>query len=173
MYLRGVIHMNQNNFDRAKEFYLKAVQVDARCYQAYDQLITNSLLDPDEGTLQPHSQPPLTIELALLNNLDFQGIPAECRDFIRLIYLTKLNKVNLSPLLLQPLTSVQTLQPLHRRRTSPHRNLQPQRKRRPPPLKSKPPLCLPPIHQMSRHNHRNPPSRSLPNRRPAKPSLLS
>jgi anaphase-promoting complex subunit 6 len=41
--------MNQNNFDRAKEFYLKAVQVDARCYQAYDQLITNSLLDPDEG----------------------------------------------------------------------------------------------------------------------------
>lgn len=41
--------MNQNNFDRAKEFFLKAVQVDARCYQAYDQLITNSLLDPDEG----------------------------------------------------------------------------------------------------------------------------
>jgi len=49
MYLRGIIHMNQNNFDRAKEFFLKAVQVDARCYQAYDQLITNSLLDPDEG----------------------------------------------------------------------------------------------------------------------------
>jgi hypothetical protein len=42
--------MNQNNFDRAKEFFLKAVQIDARCYQAYDQLITNSLLDPDEGT---------------------------------------------------------------------------------------------------------------------------
>ena len=89
--------MNQNNFDRAKEFFLKAVQVDARCYQAYDQLITNSLLDPDEGTLQPHSPPPLTIELALLNNLDFQGIPAECRDFIRLIYLTKLNKVTPPP----------------------------------------------------------------------------
>ena len=149
MYLRGVIHMNQNNFDRAKEFFLKAVQVDARCYQAYDQLITNSLLDPDEGTLQPHCPPPLTIELALLNNLDFQGIPAECRDFIRLIYLTKLNKVNLSPNLIHSLTSVQTLQPLHRRRTSPHRNLQPQRKRRPPPFKSKPPFCLPQIHQMS------------------------
>ena len=43
--------MNQNNFDRAKEFFLKAVQVDARCYQAYDQLITNSLLDPEEGDL--------------------------------------------------------------------------------------------------------------------------
>lgn len=41
--------MNQNNFDRAKEFFVKAVQVDARCYQAYDQLITNSLLDPEEG----------------------------------------------------------------------------------------------------------------------------
>jgi anaphase-promoting complex subunit 6 len=50
MYLRGVIHMNQNNFDRAKEFFLRAVQVDARCYQAYDQLIANSLLDPDEGS---------------------------------------------------------------------------------------------------------------------------
>ena len=72
--------MNQNNFDRAKEFFLRAVQVDARCYQAYDQLIKNSLLDPDE-------------ELALLNNLNYQDIPAECRDFIRLIYLTKLNKV--------------------------------------------------------------------------------
>ena len=44
--------MNQNNFDRAKEFFLKAIQVDARCYQAYDQLITNSLLDPDEGASQ-------------------------------------------------------------------------------------------------------------------------
>ena len=43
--------MNQNNFDRAKEFFIKAVQVDARCYQAYDQLITNTLLDPDEGIL--------------------------------------------------------------------------------------------------------------------------
>jgi anaphase-promoting complex subunit 6 len=82
--------MNQNNFDRAKEFFLKAVQVDARCYQAYDQLITNSLLDPDEG-LQYYNY--VNIELALLNNLDFQGIPVECRDFIRLIYLTKLNKV--------------------------------------------------------------------------------
>jgi len=41
----------------------------------------------------PQLPTPLTIELALLNNLDFQGIPAECRDFIRLIYLTKLNKV--------------------------------------------------------------------------------
>jgi anaphase-promoting complex subunit 6 len=82
--------MNQNNFDRAKEFFLKAVQVDARCYQAYDQLISNSLLDPDEGMpLTTH----LTAELALLNNLDFHGIPADCRDFIRLIYLTKLNKV--------------------------------------------------------------------------------
>jgi anaphase-promoting complex subunit 6 len=53
MYLRGVIHMNQNNFDRAKEFFLHAIQADARCYQAYDQLITNSLLDPDEGSCPP------------------------------------------------------------------------------------------------------------------------
>jgi len=43
--------MNQTNFDRAKEFFLKAVEVDARCYQAYDQLITSSLLDPEEGKL--------------------------------------------------------------------------------------------------------------------------
>jgi anaphase-promoting complex subunit 6 len=91
MYLRGIIHMNQNNFDRAKEFFLKAVQVDARCYQAYDQLITNSLLDPDEGA----SLAITYAELALLNNLNFQGIPADTREFIRLIYLTKLNKVRL------------------------------------------------------------------------------
>jgi anaphase-promoting complex subunit 6 len=91
MYLRGIIHMNQNNFDRAKEFFLKAVQIDARCYQAYDQLITNSLLDPDEGV----SLTITYIELALLNNLNFQGIPTDTREFIRLIYLTKLNKVRL------------------------------------------------------------------------------
>ena len=42
--------MNQNNFDRAKELFLKAIQVDARCYQAFEQLITNSMLDPKEGT---------------------------------------------------------------------------------------------------------------------------
>ena len=91
MYLRAVIHMNQNNFDRAKEFFLKAVQVDARCYQAYDQLITNNLLDPDEGN-NPGDLANWK-ELALLNNLDFKGIPTDCRDFIRLLYLTKLNKV--------------------------------------------------------------------------------
>jgi anaphase-promoting complex subunit 6 len=41
--------MNQNNFDRAKEFFMNALRVDVRCYQAYSQLLTSSLLDPDEG----------------------------------------------------------------------------------------------------------------------------
>lgn len=96
MYLRGVIHMNQNNFDRAKEFFLHAIQADARCYQAYDHLVTNSLLDPDEGPSRPHPHlPHMTdgLELALLNSLDFQGIPPETREFIHFLYLTKLNKV--------------------------------------------------------------------------------
>ena len=48
--------MNQNNFDRAKEFFLHAIQADARCYQAYDQLITNSLLDPDEGFITSRAE---------------------------------------------------------------------------------------------------------------------
>jgi hypothetical protein len=34
----------------------------------------------------------LTVELALVKDLDLHGVPADCRDFIRLIYLTKLNK---------------------------------------------------------------------------------
>ena len=84
MYLRGVIHMNQNNFDRAKEFFLRAVQVDARCYQAYEQLITNSLLDPDEGIISED--------------------PAECRTRISqrsrssrcTLRLSRLYSVNLS-----------------------------------------------------------------------------
>lgn len=103
--------MNQNNFDRAKEFFLKAVQVDARCYQAFDQLISNSLLDPEEGTPQINY---LTVELALLNNLDFKGIPSDCRHFIRLIYLTKLNKVVSHS---NSLMVVQAFQSLHRSRT--------------------------------------------------------
>lgn len=48
-YLRGQIYTNQNNFDRAKDCYKEAVQVDAKCFEAFDQLIRSNLLTPKEG----------------------------------------------------------------------------------------------------------------------------
>lgn len=51
-FLRGQIYTNQNNFDRAKDCYKEAVQVDAKCFEAFDQLIRSNLLTPKEGELQ-------------------------------------------------------------------------------------------------------------------------
>lgn len=50
-YLRGQIYTSQNNFDRAKDCYKEAVQVDAKCFEAFDQLIRSNLLTPKEGKL--------------------------------------------------------------------------------------------------------------------------
>ncbi|EGV64727.1 anaphase-promoting complex subunit Cut9 [Yamadazyma tenuis] len=47
-YLRGLIFANQNNFDKAKEAYKEAVFVDVKCFEAFNELITNNLMTPSE-----------------------------------------------------------------------------------------------------------------------------
>jgi tetratricopeptide (TPR) repeat protein len=47
-YLRGVCYAKQNSFDRAKECYKVAVQIDVLCFEAFDALMANSLLSPEE-----------------------------------------------------------------------------------------------------------------------------
>ena len=47
-YLRGVCFAKQNAFDRAKECYKTAVQIDVQCFEAFDQLTANSLMSPEE-----------------------------------------------------------------------------------------------------------------------------
>ena len=47
-YLRGLIYANQNNFERAKECYKEACIVDVKCYEAFNELIMNNLMTPNE-----------------------------------------------------------------------------------------------------------------------------
>ncbi|KAK9494458.1 hypothetical protein V1508DRAFT_412476 [Lipomyces doorenjongii] len=76
-YLRGIIYSNQNNFERAKDCYKEALTVDIKCYEAFDELITNSLMTPVE-------------EWEFLSSLRFDG--NEDGELVKLLYTTKLNK---------------------------------------------------------------------------------
>ncbi|KAI9781230.1 MAG: anaphase promoting complex subunit cdc16 [Peltula sp. TS41687] len=86
-YLRGICYAKQNAFDRAKECYKDAVRIDVQCFEAFDQLMKNSLMSPDE-------------EWDFLESLDFDGISVaddssssqEAADFTRMLYTTRLSK---------------------------------------------------------------------------------
>lgn len=87
-YLRGLCFAKQNAFDRAKECYKDAVRIDVQCFEAFDQLVKNSLMSPGE-------------EWDFLDSLSFDSIqpdPAEASarseaaDFTRNLYSTRLSK---------------------------------------------------------------------------------
>lgn len=85
-YLRGLCYARRNAFDRARDCYKDAVRIDVQCFEAFEQLMKNSLLSPAE-------------ELAFLEELDFdsiriedQSIAAEAADFTKLLYTTRLSK---------------------------------------------------------------------------------
>lgn len=86
-FLRGICYAKQNAFDRAKECYKDAVRIDVRCFEAFQQLMKNSLLSPDE-------------EWQFLESLDFDSISVsgdlsssqEAADFTKMLYTTRLSK---------------------------------------------------------------------------------
>ena len=86
-YLRGLCYAKQNSFDRAKDCYKTAVQVDVQCFEAFDALMANSLMSPDE-------------EWKFLDSLNFdtiqvQGNPSlsqEAASFTKTLYTTRLSK---------------------------------------------------------------------------------
>ncbi|PHH74165.1 hypothetical protein CDD80_3279 [Ophiocordyceps camponoti-rufipedis] len=86
-FLRGICYAKQNAFDRAKECYKDAVRIDVQCFEAFQQLMKNSLLSPDE-------------EWQFLESLDFDSIQVkgdvsssqEAADFTRMLYTTRLSK---------------------------------------------------------------------------------
>ncbi|KAJ2893112.1 anaphase-promoting complex subunit cut9 [Zalerion maritima] len=86
-YLRGVCYAKQNAFDRAKECYKNAVQIDVQCFEAFQQLMKNSLMSPDE-------------EWHFLESLDFDSITVpedpsssqEAAEFTKMLYTTRLSK---------------------------------------------------------------------------------
>lgn len=85
-YLRGLCFAKQSAFDRAKECYKDAVRIDVQCFEAFDQLMKNSLMSPDE-------------EWTFLDSLDFDSISGEdsstsqeVAQFAKMLYTTRLSK---------------------------------------------------------------------------------
>ena len=86
-YLRGICYAKQNAFDRAKECYKDAVRIDVQCFEAFDQLMKNSLMSPDE-------------EWNFLESLDFDSISVgtdsslsqQAAEFTKMLYTTRLPK---------------------------------------------------------------------------------
>lgn len=85
-YLRGLCFAKQNAFDRARDCYKDAVRIDVQCFEAFDQLMKNSLMSPNE-------------EIEFLESLDFDSIAApdqsisqEAAHFTKMLYTTRLSK---------------------------------------------------------------------------------
>ncbi|CZR69542.1 related to anaphase control protein cut9 [Phialocephala subalpina] len=86
-FLRGLCYAKQNAFDRAKECYKDAVRIDVQCFEAFEQLMKNCLMSPDE-------------EWEFLDSLDFDSIsiaddPSSSHDaseFTKNLYTTRLSK---------------------------------------------------------------------------------
>ncbi|KAL8924411.1 MAG: hypothetical protein Q9172_002713 [Xanthocarpia lactea] len=85
-YLRGICFAKQNSYDRARECYMDAVRIDVQCFEAFDQLMKNCLLPPDE-------------EWQFLESLDFDAITSsgtdtsqEAAQFTKMLYTTRLSK---------------------------------------------------------------------------------
>ncbi|KAL3463696.1 hypothetical protein BJX64DRAFT_256731 [Aspergillus heterothallicus] len=96
-YLRGLCYAKQNAFDRARDCYKDAVRIDVQCFEAFDQLMKNSLMSPTE-------------ELEFLESLDFDSITGadapvsqEAAHFTKMLYTTRLSKYS-SPAILTDAT---------------------------------------------------------------------
>lgn len=77
-YLRGLIYANQNNYDRAKEAYKEAVMVDVKCFEAFNELITNNLMTPSE-------------EWEFVSQLNYRDAD-DNDELIKLLYSSRLSK---------------------------------------------------------------------------------
>ncbi|KAJ5575593.1 hypothetical protein N7535_002519 [Penicillium sp. DV-2018c] len=96
-YLRGLCFAKQNAFDRARDCYKDAVRIDVQCFEAFDQLMNNSLMSPAE-------------ELEFLESLDFDSVSSpdpmmaqEAAHFTKMLYTTRLSKYS-SPTILSDAT---------------------------------------------------------------------
>lgn len=101
-YLRGICFAKQNAFDRARDCYKDAVRIDVQCFEAFDQLMKNSLMSPTE-------------ELEFLESLDFDSVsspdPAvaqEAADFTKMLYTTRLSKYSAPTVLSNATESLST-----------------------------------------------------------------
>lgn len=77
-YLRGLIYANQNNFEKAKESYKEAVMVDLKCFEAFNELISNNFLTPNE-------------QWEFITSLNYQDAD-DNDELIKLLYTSRLSK---------------------------------------------------------------------------------
>lgn len=77
-YLRGLVFANQNNFEKAKEAFKEAILVDVKCFEAFNELVSNNYLSPSE-------------EWELAGQLNYADAD-DNDELIKLLYTTKLSK---------------------------------------------------------------------------------
>ncbi|KAG0323650.1 anaphase promoting complex subunit cdc16 [Dissophora globulifera] len=79
-YLRGVVFKNLNNIERAKECFKEALQIDVKCYDALDSLVSNSMMTTNE-------------ERDLIEGLDFdKQLYGPDAAFVKMLYQSKMKK---------------------------------------------------------------------------------
>ncbi|KAG0204145.1 anaphase promoting complex subunit cdc16 [Mortierella sp. GBA30] len=79
-HLRGIVFKNMNNIVRAKECFKEALQVDVKCYDALDSLVSNNMLTTSE-------------ERELIDGLEFnKQLFGQDADFVKMLYTSKLKK---------------------------------------------------------------------------------
>jgi anaphase-promoting complex subunit 6 len=86
-YLRGVCYAKQNSFDRAKECYKTAVQIDVQCFEAFDALMSNSLMSPEEEWKFLE-----TLNFDTINVSNNASLSQEAAHFTKNLYTTRLSK---------------------------------------------------------------------------------
>jgi anaphase-promoting complex subunit 6 len=86
-YLRGVCFAKQNSFDRAKECYKTAVQIDVQCFEAFDALMANSLMSPEEEWKFLES-----LNFDTINVSNNPSLSQEAAQFTKTLYTTRLSK---------------------------------------------------------------------------------
>lgn len=106
-YLRGVIYTKQGAYDKAKEAYKDAVKIDVRCFEAFDTLMRNNLLSPEE-------------EWQFIEDIDFDSMAASVggaqgeatAQFLKALYTTRLSKYRNSTKFDDAITMLSTQYPL-------------------------------------------------------------
>lgn len=86
-FLRGQCYAKLNSFDRAKDCYQTACQIDVQCFEAFDALMANALLAPhDEWKFLD------SLNFDMINVADNPSLSQEAAQFTRTLYITRLSK---------------------------------------------------------------------------------
>ncbi|KIW07371.1 uncharacterized protein PV09_02216 [Verruconis gallopava] len=88
-YLRGICYAKQNAFEKAKECYKDAVRIDVLNFEAFDALMSNSLMSPaEEGEFLAS----LNFDTITVGDGSNPSAAQEAAEFTKLLYTTRLSK---------------------------------------------------------------------------------